>query len=144
MSRVRRDQDGKAFGELVRRWDRRVLTFLTKATRDPDAAKDLRQEVFLRVFRYGESYNPAFAFSTWLYRIVANVLANWQAKQRRVLAVETPCVGDAGNTSRNPGDCAEAAEEVDLWEKYSATHREGAARLPARPPEAFRGILRGP
>ncbi len=40
------------------------------------AAEDLAQEVFLRVYRARKSYQPTAKFSTWLYRIANNVANN--------------------------------------------------------------------
>jgi len=77
--------DEGAFETLVRRWDARVLSFLTKASRDAEAAKDLRQEVFIRVYRYANTYKHEFAFSTWLFQIAGNALATWHAKESRGL-----------------------------------------------------------
>ncbi len=72
--------DRVAFDTLVRRWDRRIFVFLAKAGGDPEAAADMRQDVFLRVWKYAASYDDTYAFSTWLYRIAHNVLHTWRAK----------------------------------------------------------------
>lgn len=72
--------DRTAFDALVRRWDRRIFGFLAKAGGDVEAAADMRQEVFIRVWKYAGSYNDEFAFSTWVYRIAHNVLHSWRAK----------------------------------------------------------------
>jgi len=83
MGLLANDGDVEAFRELVERWDRRVFAFLVKGCGNADDALDLRQEVFLRVYRYGGTYDADYAFSTWLFRIATNVLRTWQAKQRR-------------------------------------------------------------
>ncbi len=85
MNRLARRRDDAAFETLVRRWDARVLAFLTKASGDREAAKDLRQEVFIRLYRYGSTYNPEYSFATWLFQIASNVLSTWQAKEARGL-----------------------------------------------------------
>ena len=69
-----------AFEALAQRWDRRIFVFLAKAGGDVEAAADMRQDVFLRVWKYAASYNDEYAFSTWLYRIAHNVLHTWRAK----------------------------------------------------------------
>lgn len=73
--------DRAAFDALVQRWDRRIFAFLAKAGGDVEAAADMRQDVFLRVWKYAATYNEAYAFSTWLYRIAHNVLHTWRAKR---------------------------------------------------------------
>jgi RNA polymerase sigma-70 factor (ECF subfamily) len=72
-----------ALAELVRRWDKPVYNFLVKAGGDPELAKDVRQEVFMRVFRHASTYDPKYAFTTWLFRIAVNQLRTWQTRERR-------------------------------------------------------------
>lgn len=82
MLRYGRDRDVAAFEELVTRWEGRLLGFLRKTTGDLETAKDLRQDVLMRLSLYGHTYNPQYAFSTWLFRMVSNVLATWREKER--------------------------------------------------------------
>ncbi|MBI4558279.1 MAG: sigma-70 family RNA polymerase sigma factor [Candidatus Hydrogenedentes bacterium] len=92
MQQASRNGEAAAFTELVRRWDYRLLAYLTKATGDPEAAKDLRQEIFLRLYRYRATYNPSYAFSTWLFRIAGNVLSTWQTKKGHSGVAQVPSV----------------------------------------------------
>ncbi|MBN2307807.1 MAG: sigma-70 family RNA polymerase sigma factor [Candidatus Hydrogenedentes bacterium] len=80
--------DHGAFAELVRRWDGPIAAFLVKAAGNPEPAADLRQEVFVRAYRYAASYDPQYALSTWLFRIARNVLATWHKKRTRQWALE--------------------------------------------------------
>jgi RNA polymerase sigma-70 factor (ECF subfamily) len=102
----------EALTELVRRWDDRIMAYLTKATGDPDAAKDLRQEVFLRVHRYGKTYDPKYAFSTWLFRIAGNALSTWRSKRGQA-GSSNPAVDDVPDPAPNPIDQASRAELDD-------------------------------
>jgi RNA polymerase sigma-70 factor (ECF subfamily) len=65
--------DESAFNELVCRYDRSVLSIALKYVNDRDDAKDIYQEVFLRVFRGLKKFQFKSEFSTWLYRITTNV-----------------------------------------------------------------------
>ncbi len=98
MKRLKRRRDDGAFETLVRRWDARVLAFLTKASGDREAAKDLRQEVFIRLYRHGATYNPEYSFATWLFQIASNVLSTWQAKEARGLRQLWKFGEEAGRT----------------------------------------------
>lgn len=75
---VSRAQRGEvdAFEELVRRYDRKVLSIAYSFTRDTDDAKDIYQEVFVRVYGALPRFECASEFSTWLHRIVMNVCLN--------------------------------------------------------------------
>jgi RNA polymerase sigma-70 factor (ECF subfamily) len=72
---VSRAQRGEieAFEALVHRYDKKVLSIAYSFTRDMDEAKDIYQEVFLRVYGALARFEFASEFSTWLHRIVMNV-----------------------------------------------------------------------
>ena len=82
---VSRAQGGDigAFEELVYRHDRKVLSIAHSFTRDPDDAKDIYQETFLRVYRALPGFEFGSEFSTWLYRIVVNVCLNHKRSAAR-------------------------------------------------------------
>jgi RNA polymerase sigma-70 factor, ECF subfamily len=71
-----RDGDAAAFEQLVRRYQHRLVRLLEHLAPRPDQAEDLAQEVFLRVFRARERYQPGAKFSTWLFTIAGNVANN--------------------------------------------------------------------
>ena len=65
--------DTGAFEDLVCRYDKQVMSIAMSYCSDEDAAKDVYQEVFLRVYRALPRFQFKSQFSTWLYRIVVNV-----------------------------------------------------------------------
>jgi RNA polymerase sigma-70 factor, ECF subfamily len=71
-----REGSATAFEELVSRYQARLLMILRHLVSDRAQAEDLAQEVFLRVYRARESYEPGAKFSTWLYTIANHVAAN--------------------------------------------------------------------
>lgn len=75
--------DTPAFEELVHRYDRRVLTLAVSFTGNEDEAKDIYQEVFLRVYRSLKGFQFRSEFSTWLHRIVTNVCLTHQMRGRK-------------------------------------------------------------
>jgi RNA polymerase sigma-70 factor, ECF subfamily len=68
---------------LVLRYQGRLLTVLRHHVGGREQAEDLAQEVFLRVYRARESYQPEAKFSTWLYTIANNVASNALRSQSR-------------------------------------------------------------
>lgn len=54
---------------------------------DDAAAKDVTQEVFVKVFRAAPSFRQDARFSTWLYRIVANACMDELRRRRRLILV---------------------------------------------------------
>jgi RNA polymerase sigma-70 factor (ECF subfamily) len=71
-----------AFEELVRRNTHKVHALVYRFLGNPGLVEDLTQEVFLRVYRTAGRYQPTAKFSTWLYRIVANLSFNVLRSQR--------------------------------------------------------------
>ncbi|WP_298868150.1 RNA polymerase sigma factor [uncultured Gimesia sp.] len=61
------------FDELVLRYRDRLLRFAWSKYGNISAAEDLVQEAFLSAFAARDSYNPEFAFSTWLWTIFLNL-----------------------------------------------------------------------
>lgn len=94
-------QDGQqdAFAKLVASNESKVFAMIFRLVGDHAQAEDLTQEVFLRVFRTAKRYRPMAKFSTWLYRIAANVALNAirAARKRKVAGLEIP-EGDDGDS----------------------------------------------
>jgi RNA polymerase sigma-70 factor (ECF subfamily) len=65
-----------AFQELVERNHARVIGLIYRFIGDATDAEDLAQEVFLRIYRARPTYKPTAKFSTWMFRITANVSLN--------------------------------------------------------------------
>jgi RNA polymerase sigma-70 factor (ECF subfamily) len=82
MLRVR-DGDAEAFAELVTLWQDRLVTLFLHHTGDHSTADDLAQEVFLRVYRARESYQPTAKFTTWVHTIATNVAADLRDRAYR-------------------------------------------------------------
>jgi RNA polymerase sigma-70 factor (ECF subfamily) len=72
--------DSAAFEALVYRYDKKVLAMAASYTSNTDDAKDIYQEVFIRVYRALSGFEFRSEFSTWLYRIVTNVCLSHQGR----------------------------------------------------------------
>ncbi|MCA9057552.1 MAG: sigma-70 family RNA polymerase sigma factor [Planctomycetaceae bacterium] len=70
------DGNDQAFTELVVRYQDRLVGFFFHLMRDRTVAEDLAQDVFLRIYRARERYEPTARFSTWLFRIAHNLASN--------------------------------------------------------------------
>jgi RNA polymerase sigma-70 factor (ECF subfamily) len=82
----------RAFDVLVRRWEHRLFNLIYKIIGDYETTKDVRQEVFLRVYQAAKRYRPISQFSTWLYRIAVNCSINElkKLKRRRMFPLTMP------------------------------------------------------
>ena len=72
--------DNQAFEELVVKYDRVVLYVANSFRNNPDDAKDIYQEVFLRVHKGLKNFQFKCEFSTWVYRITTNVCISFKRK----------------------------------------------------------------
>lgn len=100
MLRVR-DDDARAFEELMLRYQSRVASLMMHLTGRRDAAEDLAQEVFLRVYRSRKRYVPGSKFSTWLFTIAHNVASNSRraaARRKEINLAPAPGADSGANT----------------------------------------------
>src|SRR5580704_13759679 len=80
--RLAQTGDAGAFEHLYKTHSRRVYSLCLRMTRNRSLAEDLTQEAFLQVFRKIQSFRGESAFSSWLYRLVFNlVLMNQRMKR---------------------------------------------------------------
>lgn len=63
----------EAFEELVTRYKKLAYSVIYKFTRDSEEVNDLSQEVFIKVYRSLEKYDPQYKFSTWLVKVATNI-----------------------------------------------------------------------
>ena len=98
--------DQSAFEDLVRTYDASVLRQAMNLLRNPEEARDVYQEVFLKVFRNLHTFRFDCSFHTWLYRLVANVCLDHLRK--RGVRKEEPAVVE---TSEGAVDRTESFEE---------------------------------
>jgi RNA polymerase sigma-70 factor (ECF subfamily) len=83
------EDDERAFGELVTRYESKVYSLAMKMLRNPEDAEDVLQETFLRAYRGIKSFKGNSTFSTWIYRITANsALMRLRKKQLPQVSIE--------------------------------------------------------
>ena len=75
MAKVAGDDD-YAFEILVQRHQIPILNLVYRFIGDRSQAKDLAQEVFVRVWQAAKTYKPTAKFTTWINRITANLCLN--------------------------------------------------------------------
>lgn len=82
---VERTKQGnkKAFGTLVKRWQRQVYSQCLRQLRNPLTAEEVAQDVFISVYKAIPSFRAEAKFSTWLFRITINHCKNKAQYQTR-------------------------------------------------------------
>ena len=131
--------DEVALDEVIQRWGARVRTYLGHLVRDASWADDLTQEVFVRVFERASTYNPAWSFSVWLFRIARNLCVDLMRREdvhhRAMDSIRegrTAPEGTAPTASQSRSPLSHL-QDAELHQQY----QQALERLP----EAFRSVF---
>ncbi len=131
MIRVQRD-DTSSFGELLNRNRNLVVNYLSRMVVSRAIAEELAQDVFIRVYRSRQTYEPTAKFSTWLYRIMTNVALNHfrdEKRTRREISLDVP---DSLQVRREAQDHALLIEERMVREVAARRVRQAIRTLPPK------------
>ena len=82
--------DAEAFGEIARRWERRIFALSFGMLGREEDARDATQETFLAAFRNLRAFRGEAKVSSWLHRIAVNqcITRQRRAKVRNESALE--------------------------------------------------------
>src|SRR6185369_17084427 len=64
------------FGELVERYEAKLLRYARKFLLDPEDAQDIVQDTFIKAYENLQSFDTSRRFSPWIYRIAHNEFVN--------------------------------------------------------------------
>ena len=74
--------DGDAFGEVVRRWERKIYALAYGITGSVEDARDATQETFINAYRNLARFRGEAQVSSWLHRIAVNQCITRQRRAR--------------------------------------------------------------
>jgi RNA polymerase sigma-70 factor, ECF subfamily len=114
--------DRDAFNLLVERHRDRVVALVCRFL-GSDESEDVAQEAFLRLYRSRERYRPTARFTTFLYRLVANLCIEEGRRRRR-----RPRSGEAEHEAVARG--GDEPERIALERETSERVRGALAKLP--------------
>lgn len=108
-----RDGDAEAFGELVRRYQRRAYAVAHRLMRQREDAEDLVQDTFIAALDKLDTFDERRPFGPWLFRILVN-RGTSQIRARNIRATEEipATVGDASATPDRLAERTETSERV--------------------------------
>ena len=100
--------DEKAFVQIVESYKNRVMSIAYRYLQNKEAAEDLAQEVFIKIYNARESYRAQSKLFTWIYRITVNTCLNeLRSKKDDRELFDTYQIADWNGES--PGDSLEIA-----------------------------------
>ncbi len=122
--------DPEAFGEIVRRWERRIFALTFGMLGREEDARDATQETFLAAFRNLRNFRGEAKVSSWLHRIAVNqcITRQRRAKVRGETALEDEAEKNAAVFAL-PVD-ASPARTVEYGERSEAVRRAVIALPP--------------
>ena len=131
MLRVK-EGDGASFGILLEKHRSPVIHFLYRMVQNQAVAEELAQEVFLRVYRSRESYEPTAKFTTWLFRIATHLALN-SLRDGRNRRLEERLDDDSADTPvRQVSDRRPSVEQRMVHQARLDEIRRAVAMLPEK------------
>ena len=125
--------DDRAFDDLMRETEPRVLAIGWRLLGARDLARDAAQETFLRAYRYLARFRPERDFEAWICRIAVNVCRDLYRRNRSGAAsppVSYEAERDAGRVPEP--SCASSSESSLLESERRRLVLDAIAGLPAR------------
>jgi RNA polymerase sigma-70 factor (ECF subfamily) len=113
-----RKGDSKAFGVLVERYQRRVVGVALAVVHNQDDAIELAQETFVRAYENLAKFESRSSFSTWLYRIAANLAIDfWRREGRHVVLHGEDADNEISRLASPEGDSFKELSRTELSQR---------------------------
>src|SRR3979409_143643 len=128
-------QEG-GFEELVRRYQRPISAYVYRMVGDYDAALDLTQEIFIKVYGSLARYRSEFKFSTWIYKIAHNCAVDHLRRNRG--REQSLIIGTEGDSYELPLESRRPSPEQESERKERKLEIESVVRAL---PSAYRELI---
>jgi RNA polymerase sigma-70 factor (ECF subfamily) len=117
------DGDEEAFGELFGRYEPRAYGFFVRRTGSRERAQDLYQELFLRIHRARDRYDPNRPFTPWFFQIANRLLVD--DHRRAFRSHEVPLEDREARSAREGSEAVVANREqlAQLLDELSPDER---------------------
>lgn len=112
-------EDQRAFGEIVRRWERKIFALCYGMLGGEEEARDAAQETFIAAFRNLKNFRGEAKVSSWLHRIAVNQCLTRlrRAKTRGETALEHETESDSisflASENLSPAAATEQKERIE-------------------------------
>lgn len=128
---IRSMQDGEALGieTIIQRYETRLIAYAARYVDSADLAKDVCQEVFLKLVHRPPVDLPGGSLGPWLYRVTRNLAIDKRRRRKFEIIVD-------------PADLSPAdAEESPAALASASTDKELVKRLVDQLPVEFRDVV---
>lgn len=119
------------YAELISRYQNKVYSTAYSYTRDYEEARDLAQEIFIKIYNNLTGFQYKSQFSTYLYRVAVNRCIDW-ARKKKLNAVSAVFYHDDENVDIYDfiADYESNPEEILLKQENSNFIRQEINKLP--------------
>lgn len=130
--------DQLAFAEIMDRYRDAIFHSINKMVFSSDDAEDLTIETFTKAFQRLDQYSPAYAFSTWLFKIASNHTIDFIRKKRlKALSLDQGFANEDGDTMEfhvkddalDPMETLQRKERIELMRAVVETMKPRYRRL---------------
>jgi RNA polymerase sigma-70 factor (ECF subfamily) len=108
-----------AYRELIGRYQRPVFSLIYRLVRDREKSEDLAQETFIKVLNALDRYDPAYKFSSWIFKIAHNTSLDHLRKK------------DPATLSLDGSPHATTAAEIEASTLDAVSHEENPEEFTA-------------
>ncbi len=131
--------DQAAFETLYRKYKGPVFSFLVRQYAASDTAKELTQEVFLRVIRNAQSFRYGSRFTTWLFTIARNIAIDSlrKARHRKHTSLDQKVREDGPSLGERLPGAAPEPDRATASSKLRRNLTEAISKLPEQQREVF-------
>jgi RNA polymerase sigma-70 factor (ECF subfamily) len=115
LTALRAGREAEAFDRLVGTYRRRVYALARSIVRDPAAAEDVAQDVFVKLWKALPRYDGRAQLATWIYAITRNAAISALRRRRPEVSLEEPDVLAAAEAAgaHRPDPGGDSARELD-------------------------------
>jgi RNA polymerase sigma-70 factor (ECF subfamily) len=121
----------RLFSELVDRYQTKVYSTAYYYTHNQEDARDMAQEIFIKVYDNLSSFKHGSAFSTWLYRIAVNRCIDWTRKKKlQTIGALLNDEGDETDPLEKISDSGGSPEDIFLRQELAGQVQDVVGSLP--------------
>lgn len=123
----------QAYEALVNKYQIALVRHVGKMVRDSQEVDDLVQEAFVKAFGSLHSYSPAYAFSTWLYRIATNHTIDYIRKKKlSTVSIDKPLQTGDGELKMELPDTTYRPDRAIVTDQRNEILRDAIDQLPPK------------
>jgi RNA polymerase sigma-70 factor (ECF subfamily) len=132
---VRKGQP-EVYGEIVKRYQKKLFSYIYRLVGNKEEAEDILQNVFVKAYRNIKTFDVKRKFSSWIYRIAHNEAINFLKKRNRKRFVSWEDIVASKDKLETQSD---EASPIDTWIREES--RLEVQRALAGLPERYRKVL---